>query len=40
MRRMGVPADIASLCVFLASDAAGYINGAQILVDGGLFRSL
>ncbi|MDH6242739.1 glucose 1-dehydrogenase [Mycobacterium sp. OTB74] len=40
MKRIGVPDDMASLCVFLASDAASYINGAQILVDGGMFRTL
>ena len=40
MKRIGVPEDMAGLCVFLASDAAGYINGAQVLVDGGLFRTL
>ncbi len=40
MKRIGVPEDLVGLCVFLASDAAGYINGAQILVDGGLFRTL
>lgn len=40
MKRLGVPEDLAGLCVFLASDAAGYINGAQILADGGFFRSL
>ncbi|GAT07018.1 short-chain dehydrogenase/reductase SDR [Mycolicibacterium novocastrense] len=40
MKRIGVPEDMVGLCVFLASDAAGYINGAQILVDGGLFRTL
>lgn len=40
MKRIGVPEDMAALCVFLASDAASYINGAQILVDGGLFRTL
>ena len=40
MKRMGVPEDMVGLCVFLASDAASYINGAQILADGGLFRSL
>lgn len=40
MKRIGVPGDMVGLCVFLASDAAGYINGAQILVDGGLFRTL
>jgi len=28
------------VCVFLASGAAGYVNGAQILVDGGAFRTL
>lgn len=40
MKRMGLPQDMVGLCVFLATDAAGYINGAQILVDGGLFRTL
>ena len=33
--REGEPADIASLCAFLASDEAGYITGAVIPVDGG-----
>lgn len=40
MKRIGVPEDLVGVCVFLASDASGYINGAQILADGGLFRSL
>ncbi|ORB65570.1 SDR family NAD(P)-dependent oxidoreductase [Mycolicibacterium tusciae] len=40
MKRIGLPEDMVGLCVFLASDAASYINGAQILVDGGLFRTL
>ena len=40
MKRIGVPDDMVGLCVFLASDAASYINGAQILVDGGFFRTL
>lgn len=38
--RIGVPADMVGLCVFLASDASSYVNGAQILIDGGLFRTL
>jgi NAD(P)-dependent dehydrogenase (short-subunit alcohol dehydrogenase family) len=33
--RIGVPEDIAPLAVFLASDAASYIHGESILVDGG-----
>jgi NAD(P)-dependent dehydrogenase (short-subunit alcohol dehydrogenase family) len=33
--RVGVVDDIAPLAVFLASDAAGYIHGESILVDGG-----
>jgi NAD(P)-dependent dehydrogenase (short-subunit alcohol dehydrogenase family) len=40
MRRIGQPQDLVGLCVFLASDASGYINGAQILADGGTFRTL
>ena len=40
MRRIGQPEDMVGVCVFLASDAASYVNGAQILVDGGSFRSL
>ncbi|OEF23165.1 2-dehydro-3-deoxy-D-gluconate 5-dehydrogenase KduD [Vibrio rumoiensis] len=33
--RWGTPADIAGPCVFLASDAASYINGYTLAVDGG-----
>jgi hypothetical protein len=40
MRRLGVPNDLVGLCVFLASDASSYVNGAQVLVDGGLYRTL
>jgi meso-butanediol dehydrogenase / (S,S)-butanediol dehydrogenase / diacetyl reductase len=34
--RLGMPADVISLAVFLASDEAGYITGADFVVDGGL----
>jgi 3-oxoacyl-[acyl-carrier protein] reductase len=34
--RLGLPADIAHACLFLASDEAGYVNGAVLSVDGGL----
>jgi NAD(P)-dependent dehydrogenase (short-subunit alcohol dehydrogenase family) len=40
MQRIGRPEDMVGVCVFLASDAASYVNGAQVLVDGGLFRTL
>ncbi|MCH8352160.1 MAG: 3-oxoacyl-ACP reductase FabG [Chloroflexi bacterium] len=33
--RMGEPQDIASLCSFLCSDAAGFITGQTIHVNGG-----
>jgi NAD(P)-dependent dehydrogenase (short-subunit alcohol dehydrogenase family) len=40
MGRLGEPRDMIGVCVFLASDASSFVNGAQILVDGGAFRSL
>ena len=36
MKRIGVPDDIATAVVFLASDAASFITGASLVVDGGL----
>jgi 3-oxoacyl-[acyl-carrier protein] reductase len=36
VRRVGTPEDIAALYRFLASSEAGYLNGATIVVDGGL----
>lgn len=33
--RYGQPEDVAHAAVFLASDAAGYITGQTIIVDGG-----
>jgi glucose 1-dehydrogenase len=35
-RRVGEPEDIANVAVFLASARTGYVNGAEILVDGGM----
>ena len=35
LKRLGEPEDIAGVAVFLASDAARYITGQLILVDGG-----
>jgi NAD(P)-dependent dehydrogenase (short-subunit alcohol dehydrogenase family) len=35
-RRIGQPQDIAAMVAFLASDEASWINGQNIIVDGGL----
>jgi 3-oxoacyl-[acyl-carrier protein] reductase len=34
--RLGAPEDIAYAYLFLASDEAGFVNGAVLSVDGGL----
>jgi meso-butanediol dehydrogenase/(S,S)-butanediol dehydrogenase/diacetyl reductase len=36
VHRAGEPEDVARLAVFLASDDASFINGADIAIDGGL----
>lgn len=40
MKRYGKVGEVAATVAFLASDAAGYITGQNIRVDGGLTRSV
>jgi 2-deoxy-D-gluconate 3-dehydrogenase len=37
--RMGVPDDIGRVALFLASDAAAYMTGSTVFVDGGVLLS-
>ena len=36
MGRIGEPEDLVGACVFLASEASGFVSGQTIYVDGGL----
>ena len=39
-RRLGTADDIANAALFLASDQAAYINGHELVVDGGVVNSI
>ena len=39
VKRLGSPQEIAEAVSFLASDAAGYINGHNLAIDGGRFSA-
>ena len=38
--RLGTVEELAAAAVFLCSDAAGYVTGTTLLVDGGLTASV
>jgi len=38
--RMGTPEEFAAAAAFLVSDAASYITGVSLLVDGGMYRGV
>jgi gluconate 5-dehydrogenase len=40
LRRWGQPRDLAGVVVFLASEAASYLTGQQIIVDGGFTTTI
>jgi NAD(P)-dependent dehydrogenase (short-subunit alcohol dehydrogenase family) len=39
MQRIGTPADVASLILFLLSDASSWITGAVVPIDGGMLAT-
>jgi NAD(P)-dependent dehydrogenase (short-subunit alcohol dehydrogenase family) len=40
LQRVGTPADIADVVVFLASERARYVTGQEVVVDGGFAQTL
>jgi NAD(P)-dependent dehydrogenase (short-subunit alcohol dehydrogenase family) len=39
LKRLGLPEDIANACLFLASPAASWITGSNLIVDGGVMTN-
>jgi NAD(P)-dependent dehydrogenase (short-subunit alcohol dehydrogenase family) len=40
LRRVGMPQDMADVILFLASDRSSYVNGDEMMVDGGYANML
>ena len=40
LKRIGKPEDMAGVAIYLASEAASYVTGAVIPVDGGMITTL
>jgi NAD(P)-dependent dehydrogenase (short-subunit alcohol dehydrogenase family) len=40
LRRVGQPDDLAQVALFLVSPRSGYVNGAEIMVDGGFSHNV
>jgi len=39
LARLGMPTDVANVCLFLAAEESNYITGQTIIVDGGMVMS-
>ena len=38
--RVGKPEDIASVCLYLTGEGNDFINGANLIIDGGMTRKM